>query len=40
MSLEALLAITESLFYDTAITPWCVKALYNITASIKAVAGN
>ncbi|PMD36236.1 subtilisin-like protein [Hyaloscypha variabilis F] len=40
MSLAALLAIPELAVCDTAITPACIKALYNVTAPTKAAAGN
>jgi len=40
MSLAALLAIPELAVCDIAITPACIKALYNVTAPTKAAAGN
>lgn len=40
MTLQALLAIPELAVCDTAITPVCVKALYNVTAPTKAAPGN
>jgi len=40
MSLQALLAIPELAVCSTAITPPCIKALYNVTAPTKAAAGN
>jgi len=40
MSLDALLAIPELLVCDIAITPVCIKALYNVTAATKAASGN
>jgi tripeptidyl-peptidase-1 len=38
--LEDLLAIPELLICNFAITPACIKALYNVTAPTKAAAGN
>ncbi len=40
MTVEALLAIPEMLACSVAITPVCIKALYNVTAPNKAAAGN
>lgn len=40
LSLEALLAIPELAVCDVAITPACIKTLYNVTAGTKAAAGN
>jgi tripeptidyl-peptidase I len=40
MTVEALLAIPELLVCSIAITPACIKALYNVTAPAKAATGN
>lgn len=40
MTLAALLAIPELAVCDVAITPVCIKALYNVTAGTKASSGN
>jgi tripeptidyl-peptidase-1 len=39
-TVEALLAIPELLACDIAITPACIKALYNVSAPTKAATGN
>ena len=40
LTLEALLATPDLLVCNTAITPACIKALYNVTAPTKSAAGN
>lgn len=40
LALDALLAIPELAVCDIAITPACIKALYNVTAGTTAVPGN
>jgi tripeptidyl-peptidase-1 len=40
LTLDALLAIPELEVCDIAITPVCIKALYNVTAGTKAASGN
>lgn len=40
MTLSALLALPELAVCDIAITPVCIKTLYNVTAATKAAPGN